>query len=105
MIETADAARAFLSKVANVAEPRAHEDYNEILARKRRDVPEAEALERWDLNYYTEIVRAESYAFDAKLLRPFFEFRRVRDGLFSLTSRRLGGRYRRRPADPLCYPS
>src|SRR5947199_3598361 len=95
MIETADAARAFLSKVANVAEPRAHEDYNEILARTRRDVPEAEALERWDLNYYTEIVRAESYAFDAKLLRPYFELRRVRDGLFSLTSRMFGVRYRR----------
>ena len=105
MIETADAARAFLSKVANVAEPRAHEDYNEILARKRRDVPEAEALERWDLNYYTEIVRAESYAFDAKLLRPYFEFRRVRDGLFSLTSRMFGVRYRRISGEPVWHPS
>src|SRR5437667_20877 len=105
MIETADAARAFLSKVANVAEPRAHEDYNEILARKRRDVPEAEALERWDLNYYTEIVRAESYAFDAKLLRPYFEFRRVRDGLFSLTSRMFGVRYRRISGTAVWHPS
>ena len=105
MIETADAARVFLSKVATVAEPRAHEDYNEILARKRRDVPEAEALERWDLNYYTEIVRAESYAFDAKLLRPFFEFRRVRDGLFSLTSRMFGVRYRRISGTAAWHPS
>jgi len=105
MIETADAARAFLSKVANVAEPRAHEDYNEILARKRRDIPQAEALERWDLNYYTEIVRAESYAFDAKLLRPFFEFRRVRDGLFSLTSRMFGVRYRRISGTAAWHPS
>lgn len=105
MIGTAEAARAFVSKVAHVAEPRARDDYDEILARKRRDLPTAKAVERWDLNYYTELVRAESYAFDAKLLRPYFEFRRVRDGLFSITSRMFGVRYRRISGTPMWHPS
>src|SRR5206468_2984569 len=60
MIGTAAAAQAFVSKVATVAEPRARDDVEELLARKRQDVPGAKALERWDLNYYTELVRAES---------------------------------------------
>src|SRR5207245_9428700 len=51
MIETAAAAQAFVSKIASVAEPRARADYDELLTRKRRDVPQAKALERWDLNY------------------------------------------------------
>ncbi len=105
MIGTAEAAQAFVSKVAGVAEPRAGDDYEELLARKREDVPRANALERWDLNYYTEVVRAESYAFDAKLLRPYFEFRRVRDGLFSITSRMFGVRYRRVSGTPVWHPS
>ena len=105
MIGTADAAQAFVSKVASVAEPRARDDVEELLARKRRDVPQAKALERWDLNYYTEIVRAESYAFDAKLLRPYFEFRRVRDGLFAITSRMFSVRYRRVSGMPVWHPS
>ncbi len=105
MIGTADAAHAFVSKVATVAEPRARADYDEILARKRQDIPEAKTLERWDLNYYTELVRAESYAFDAKLLRPYFEFRKVRDGLFTITSRMFGVRYRRISGTPVWHPS
>lgn len=105
MIGTAEAAQAFVSKVASVAEPRAREDYEELLVRKRRDVRQAKALERWDLNYYTEVVRAESYAFDAKLLRPYFEFRKVRDGLFSITGRMFGVRYRRISGVPVWHPS
>ena len=105
MIGTADAAQAFVSKVGSVAEPRVRDDYEELLARKRRDVPRANALERWDLNYYTEVVRAESYAFDAKLLRPYFEFRKVREGLFSITSRMFGVRYRRVSGTPAWHPS
>ena len=105
MIGTAAAAQAFVSKVATVAEPRAQGDVEELLARKRQDVPGAEALERWDLNYYTELVRAESYAFDAKRLRPYFEFRKVLDGLFGITSRMFGVRYRRISGSPVWHPS
>src|SRR2546426_603594 len=105
MIETAAAAQAFVSKVATVAEPRARDDFEELLSRKRQDVPGANTLERWDLNYYTELVRAESYAFDAKRLRPYFEFRKVLDGLFAITSRMFGVRYRRISGTPAWHPS
>src|SRR5438093_11855806 len=105
MIGTAAAAQAFVSKVASVAERPARDDVEALLARKRQDVPGAKALERWDLNYYTDLVRAESYAFDAKLLRPYFEFRRVRDGLFALTSRMFGVRYRRISDTATWHPS
>src|SRR5256712_9723077 len=105
MIETAAAAQAFVSKVATVAEPRARDDVEELLARKRQDVPGAKALERWDLNYYTELVRAESDAFDAKRLRPYFEFRKVLDGLFGISSRMFGVRYRRSSGTPVWHPS
>jgi len=105
MIGTAAAAQAFVSKVATVAEPRARDDVEELLARKRQDFPGAKALERWDLNYYTELVRAESYAFDAKRLRPYFEFRKVLDGLFAITGRMFGVRYRRISGTPVWHPS
>src|SRR2546427_4092592 len=58
MIRTAEAAQAFVSKVAGVDEARARDDHEELLAGKRGNVPRATALERWDLNDYTEVVRA-----------------------------------------------
>ena len=88
MTGSATVARDFIAKVAAVAEPRAKEDYAQLLARKRKDEPSAERIERWDMNYYTELLRAEAYAFDKKLLRPYFQFEKVRDALFDL-SRRL----------------
>jgi len=105
MIGSAQAAKEFVDHVARVAEPRAAQDYEEILARKRRDDPRANALERWDLNYYTELVRAETYAFDAKALRPYFEYARVRDGIFALTRRLFGVRFRKVSGVSVWHPS
>ena len=105
MIGSAGAVESFLNKVAGVAEPRAKRDYEELLARKRDDLSDARGLDRWDLNYYTELVRADAYAFDAKRLRPYFEFGRVRDGLFAITGKIFDVRYRRISGVKVWHPS
>ena len=97
MIGSARAAGDFIERVTQASEERARQDHALLLERKRKDDPSARTLERWDVNYYTEVVRAESHGFDVRRLRPYFEFSRVRDGLFALTSRLFGIRYRRVP--------
>lgn len=86
MIETAEAAAEFIERVTSTAADRSEVDYEALLARKREDDPQAEGLERWDRMYYAELVRNEEYGYDAKAIRAYFPFERVRDGLLNLTS-------------------
>ncbi len=104
MIGSANAAAEFIDKVTQTAERRAREDYRMFLARKREDRPEAAAIDPWDRGYYEEIVRAEQFAFDSKEVRPYFPFTRVRDGLFTITSRLFGVRYERVDDAALWHP-
>jgi thimet oligopeptidase len=62
-------------------------------------------LEAWDTNFYSEVVRSEDFDFDAKLLRPYFAFSRVRDGLFEITGELFGVRYERVDGVPVWHPS
>src|SRR5207247_9354100 len=105
MVRSAEAVAAFLAKVTATSSTRAQEDVARLIERKRQDVPGATALDAWDPNYYSEVVRAERFAFDAKLLRPYFAFTKVRDGLFSLTGELFGVRYERVSGVPVWHPS
>ncbi len=87
MSRSAETVRRFLEQVGTVAEPRARADVARLLQRKRRDVPAADVLEDWEKAYYEERVKQESFAFDSQSVRPYFEFRRTRDGLLAICSR------------------
>lgn len=95
MIRSAKAAGDFVEKVARAAGERTARDYEQLVERKREDVPGATALDPWDANYYMERVRAEEYEFDSQEVRPYLRFETVRDGLFDITGRLFGLRYKR----------
>ena len=95
MVGSARAAGDFIEKIARSEERRVRSDYEALLERKRRDDPTAAQVEPWDANYYTERIRAEQYAFDSQEVRPYLRFEAVRDGLFDITGRLFGLRYRR----------
>jgi len=95
MIGTAKAAGEFVEKVARATGTRTARDYAQLVERKRKDIPAAARLDPWDPNYYIERIRAERYRFDSQEVRPYFQFEKVRDGLFDVTGRLFGLRYRR----------
>ena len=97
MIGSAAAANDFIERIASAAEARARKDYETLLARKRRDDPAAEGIDAWDSEALKERVRAEQLGFDSQSVRPFFEVRRVMDGVLDATARMFGVEYRRLP--------
>lgn len=97
MIRTGRAARDFIDKIARAADARAHRDYAELLARKRKDHPDAESVEDWEKWFYAEKVKREQYAFDSQAVRPYFGFTQTLDGLLALTARMYGIEYRSVP--------
>jgi thimet oligopeptidase len=100
MIRSGRAARDFIEKITRAADRRAHHDYAELLACKRKDDPEAERIEDWEKWFYADKVKRERYAFDSQAVRPYFEFTQTRDGLLAITARMYGIEYRPVPDAP-----
>jgi len=105
MIGSAKAAADFIEKITQAAENRVLTDLGMLLERKREDVPDAARIEQWDVRYYTELVKSERYAVDSRALRPYFQFERVRDGIFLITSKLFGVRYKRVRGVPVWHES
>ena len=63
---------------------------NKASARKREDDPAAERVQPWDSAWLQERVKAEQYGFDAREVRPYFEYRRVKEGVLALAGRLFG---------------
>src|SRR5438094_592974 len=105
MVGSAKGIADFLAKVRAASERRAKEDARLLLDRKRRDAPGATTLDAWDTNYYAELVRAETFDFDTKLLRPYFAFEKVLRGLFDITTELFGVRYERISDVPVWHES
>jgi thimet oligopeptidase len=95
MIGSAEHAAEFIARISAASEARARRDYEQLLSRKQKDTPAAEAVAAWDSAYYQERVMAESYGFDSQAIRPYFEYSRVKAGILDITARMFAITYRR----------
>ncbi|MBI2848156.1 MAG: Zn-dependent oligopeptidase [Chloroflexi bacterium] len=84
MVKTEAVITDFIDRVSGMARPRAKKDLDMLLARKMLDSPQADAIHEWDSAYYLQKVRAEQFGVDAQVVRTYFEFSRVREGILSL---------------------
>jgi thimet oligopeptidase len=95
---------AFIARITAAADQPMTSDYAAILARKRRDNPQATAVDAWDSSYLQEQVKTEQYKFDSQEARPYFEYGRAKQGVMDLTSRMFGIAYRPVPDAPVWHP-
>ncbi|MGZ3480195.1 MAG: M3 family metallopeptidase [Myxococcaceae bacterium] len=94
MVRSDKNASDFIERITAASGDRAAREKKELLARKRKDVPGAKALEPWDVVYYGERVKAERYHFDAQEARPYFEAGRVFQGVLDVTGKLFDLSYR-----------
>jgi thimet oligopeptidase len=93
MIGTGAAIPEFIEKIAAAAEEPMRADLELLLERYRKDYPDAEEIPLYDSFYYQEQVRQERYDVDARRVRTYFAFPKVRQGLLDVTGRLFGLRY------------
>ena len=104
MIGSESAAAAFVERIARAAGPRMERDHTQLLERKRQDAPAAGRVDPWDSAYLQERVKAEQYGFDSQSVRPYLEYRRVKQGVLDVTARVFGIAYRPVPDAPVWHP-
>lgn len=97
MIGTGSAIPEFIDRITEAAEEPMRRDLEQLLARYRRDFPDATEVPGFDFQYYAELVRSEEYDVDAQRVRTYFDFGKVRQGLLDVTGRLFDLSYR--PAD------
>jgi thimet oligopeptidase len=105
MIGSEVAAAGFIEQIAELSGARMEAEYAQLLERKRRDAPGAERVEPWDSAFLQERIKAEQFGFEAQSVRPWFEYRRVIDGVLAVTGALFGLGWRRVEGAPTWHPS
>lgn len=98
-------ARAFLESVRAAAAPRARADYAALLQELREIEPGAERVNAWQVAYLSNKLLEDRYGIPGEVLRRYFEYGRVRDGIFELTSDLFGMEVRPRSGAPVWHES
>ncbi|MBZ4412636.1 peptidase M3 [Myxococcus sp. XM-1-1-1] len=104
MTRTQKAASEFIDRLADATQARAKQEFADLLARKKKDVPSAKTLEPWDQDYYEDRLRAERFGFDSQQVRPYLEYSRVKAGVMDITSRIWGITYQRAADAKVWHP-
>lgn len=95
MIKQSAAIAAFIEKLFEVTKTRSENEYAMLLAEKKKDEPDASAVEEWEYSFYKEKIKNTLFSFDSKSVRPYLEYKKVKQGILDLTSELFGLRYER----------
>ena len=93
MIGTGPAIPEFIERISLAAEPSSRRDMAVLLARVQQDHPDVTVVDGTDGAFYGEVVRRENFDVDAQLVRTYFDFPKVREGLLDVTGRLFGIEY------------
>lgn len=93
MIGNGAAIGEFIERISELALPSAERDKQVLLNRARQDDPTVTDLDSADIAYWSQVVGREQFGVDAGLVRGYFSFPAVRDGLLAVTGRLFGLRW------------
>ena len=80
----------FIDEIGAVARPIGEQEAGRLLARLRKDDPTLPSLGSWDTSHAGMLIRKEDFAVDSAVVRQYFAFGKVRDGIFGLTADLFG---------------
>ena len=104
MIGSARNAREFIEQAYDATREGGSAERARLLALKRRRGLDGDELFDHEVTYLTEQVKATELAFDARAVRPYFEYGRVKDAILELSSELFGLAFTRID-DPLWHPA
>ncbi|MBW9111081.1 M3 family metallopeptidase [Microbacterium ureisolvens] len=84
---------AFLSRLDDASRAATDAEYPVLLERLRRDIPDADVVSIADFWYLLGAIKREQYDVDAQLVRSYFPFDRVVEGVLDVTGRLLDVEY------------
>lgn len=90
MAEKVENVTNLLDKLIESYMPTARKEVAEVEAKAKKIEGEDFLLMPWDFAHYSHLLKMERYNIDAEMLRPYFELKRVKEGVFDLATRLYG---------------
>lgn len=91
MANSVTSVEALLEELRAAAFPMAQAELEQLRqCAARHGAPEASDLQPWDVSFWAEVLRQESFSLDSEALRPYFPLPAVLEGLFALCGRLFG---------------
>ncbi|MDF1837708.1 MAG: Zn-dependent oligopeptidase [Planctomycetota bacterium] len=103
MIGSGQAVADFLGKVMDRSKGLAEEQYNHLLAAKRKLDPSAEKVDSFDSSFLTECIKRDEFSFDSQVLRSYLAYDRVQEGVLKTAADMFGIRFEPRPDLPVWH--
>ena len=94
MVATKQNAADFIEKISLAAQPGSKNNYGELLAYKKHEDPKADSVNPWDVAHLLRGAKIEKFGYDAQVMRPYFEYSRVLQGILDITSQMYGISYK-----------
>ncbi len=94
MVGTEQNAADFIEKIAAAAQMGSKRDYDELLAYKKHEDPKADSVNAWDVAHLVRGAKIEKFGYDSQVIRPYFEYSRVLQGILDISSRMYGITYK-----------
>lgn len=84
MVKTPENAKAFIEQLSAAISKPVEAEKAQLLERKKKLDPTAVAVNDWEASYLKNLIREEDYLVNAKEIRDYFHYDKVRDGITSL---------------------
>jgi peptidyl-dipeptidase Dcp len=89
MAESGESVQIFLQRLKNAYKPAAQADLKRLQAFAKEEGL-TEALQPWDVGYYSEKLRQKMFKFTSEDFRPYYQLEKVLEGCFGHFSRLFG---------------
>lgn len=104
MAENSSNVYHLLHQLLDAYMPAARKEVAEIEDMARETEGDDFVIQPWDFSYYAHKLRMQRYNIDAEMLRPYFELKRVKEGVFGLATRLYGITFKANPDIPVYHP-
>lgn len=90
MAKDTETMQTFIDDIATASRPIAEQEVGRLLGRLQQDDPSLAELDQWSTSRASTLIRTEKYSTDPKVIREYFNYNKVRLGIFGLTEDLFG---------------
>jgi thimet oligopeptidase len=95
MVATEQNAADFIEKITTAAQAGSKRDYEELLAyKKEKEDLKASSVNAWDIAHLNRGAKIQKFGYDSQVMRPYFEYSRVLQGILDISSQMYGITYK-----------
>jgi len=106
MAKTPEQVWKFERELAQKLAPKVRADYQELLEIKRQHLGDdsQHAILNWESAFYANLLEERKYQVDAEQVKEYFELDNCLEGIFAVSGRLFGLRFRELPEPPVWHP-